>query len=85
MKGFTVAEARARFGDLLDDAEQGRTVLIERRGVRFVLQAEPPASPRRSAAPLFEWLDPAVDDGQWRWDLTSRGATFRPRRARKSR
>lgn len=81
VKGFTVSEARARFGDLLDQAEQGDAVVIERHGVRFVLRAEPrraaPASPK-----FFEWLDPAVDAGQWTWDLTSKGATFRGRRPR---
>ena len=37
-KGFTVAEARARFGDLLDSAEESEQVVIERHGVHFVLQ-----------------------------------------------
>jgi hypothetical protein len=82
MKGFTVAEARARFGDLLDQAEQGDSVVIERHGVRFVLRAESKRAP--VAAPhFFEWLDPDVEAGQWTWDLTAKGAKFRPRRVRK--
>jgi hypothetical protein len=84
MKGFTVAEARARFGDLLDQAEQGEAVVIERRGVRFTLRSEALAAPRQPA-PFFEWLNPDVEAGQWTWELTKSGAKFRGRRARKRR
>ena len=35
VKFLKVAEARARFGEILDQAEAGSPVLIERRGVRF--------------------------------------------------
>jgi hypothetical protein len=85
MKGFTVAEARARFGDLLDQAEQGDAVVIERHGVRFLLKAEAgqqPAPPGK----FFEWLDPALESGEWNWDLTKSGVKFRAaRRSRKTR
>jgi hypothetical protein len=84
MKGFTVAEARARFGDLLDQAEQGESVLIERRGVRYVLKAEASQPPPPSGK-FFEWLDPAVEAGEWTWDLARSGARFKARRARKAR
>ena len=84
MKGFSVAEARARFGDLLDSAENGEPVVIERHGVRFVLQAET-ASTTRDARPVLEWIDPAVETGAWTWQMTGKGATFKPRRTRKSR
>jgi prevent-host-death family protein len=40
MKHLKVAEARARFGEILDEAEKGAPVVIERRGVRFRLVAE---------------------------------------------
>ena len=85
MKGFTVAEARARFGDLLDQAEQGNAVVIERHGVRFLLKAEAgqhPAPPGK----FFERLDPALERGEWSWDLTNAGARFRAGRpSRKTR
>jgi prevent-host-death family protein len=84
MKGFTVAEARARFGDLLDQAEQGDPVIIERRGVRFRLQAEAPAK-RILSTRFFDWLDPAVEAGEWTWELASGGARFKARRSRKRR
>lgn len=84
MKGVAAAEARARFSDLLDRAERGEPVVIERRGVRFLLmhQAVPPPGP---AAPFFEWVDPAVAAGQWRWMATASGLRVRPKRARKTR
>ncbi len=44
MKDFKVAEARARFGELLDQAEAGESVFIERRGVRYPLEADRPSS-----------------------------------------
>jgi antitoxin (DNA-binding transcriptional repressor) of toxin-antitoxin stability system len=80
MKGFTVAEARARFGDLLDEAEEGKPVVIERHGVRFVLRAEPVAAKAPGRSPFFEWIDPAVESGQWSWDVTAKGAKFKTRR-----
>ncbi len=84
MKGFTVGEARARFGDLLDQAEQGDAVVIERHGVRFVLRAEP-ADVTFSGKKFFDWLDPAVEAGDWTWDLTATGMKFHARRASKKR
>ena len=84
MKGFTVGEARARFGDLLDQAEQGDAVVIERHGVRFVLRAEP-ATVTFPAGKFFDWLDPAVEAGEWSWDLAKTGLKFNARRASKKR
>jgi antitoxin (DNA-binding transcriptional repressor) of toxin-antitoxin stability system len=84
MKGFSVAEARARFGDLLDQAEQGDPVVIQRRGVRFILRTEPQAA-SASSTRFFEWLDPAVEAGDWTWDVAKSGMKFRSRRSTKKR
>lgn len=78
-----VAEARARFGEMLDEAEKGRPVTIERRGVRFRLTAEPAAPSKKAAAALFDFVDPAVDTGQWTWAGGPRGLGFKPRRKRR--
>jgi antitoxin (DNA-binding transcriptional repressor) of toxin-antitoxin stability system len=84
MHDLKVAEARARFGELLDEAEKGRPVSIERRGTRFLLIAEPaPASKRRARPPLFEFVDPDVAGGQWSWKAGRRGLAFTPRRKRR--
>ena len=81
MEGYKVAEARARFGELLDEAETGAAVMIERRGVRFRIVVEPP---RRSASAkaVFDYVDPAVADGQWTWRAGRQGLSFARRKRR---
>jgi prevent-host-death family protein len=80
MKGFKVAEARAQFGDLLDQAEQGEPVFIERKGVRFLLSVEPSAPPPATRAAFFTAVDPEVMSGDWTWTSGRKGLAFRPRR-----
>jgi prevent-host-death family protein len=83
MKGFKVAEARAQFGNLLDQAEQGEPVFIERKGVRFLLsvaRAEPPAA-RRGA--FFSAVDPDVMGGEWTWTWGRKGLAFKSRQRRR--
>jgi hypothetical protein len=84
MKGYRVAEARARFGELLDEAESGNTVMIERRGVRFFLEAEraPAAAARRRVRGPLEYVHPDVMSGNWTWTWGPRGLRFKGRRRR---
>ncbi|MBA3638260.1 MAG: type II toxin-antitoxin system Phd/YefM family antitoxin [Acidobacteriota bacterium] len=77
MKHMKVAEARARFGEILDEAQKGAEVVIERRGVRFRLTAEPVPAARRIRPPLFESVDASLLDGQWTWQAGPSGLTFR--------
>jgi antitoxin (DNA-binding transcriptional repressor) of toxin-antitoxin stability system len=82
MKRYTVAEARARFSDLLDAAEKGQPAVIERRGVRFVIRPE--EGPRRiSRRNMIDYLDPAVAEGQWTWAFGPAGLVFKGRPRRK--
>jgi prevent-host-death family protein len=74
-----VSEARARFGEILDAAETGAPVTIERRGVLFKLVAEKQRS-RVARTALFAFVDPAVSTGQWSWKTGRRGLAFAPRR-----
>jgi antitoxin (DNA-binding transcriptional repressor) of toxin-antitoxin stability system len=83
MKHLKVAEARARFGEILDEAEKGATVIIERRDVRFRLVAEPQQPSDGSKIALFDFVDPAVMTGQWTWKAASKGVAFSPRRKRR--
>jgi hypothetical protein len=88
MKGFKVAEARARFGELLDEAEKGETVFIERYGTWFALKAEgPPAKSlgRKVPKSTITWAHPAVEAGQWTWREGPNGSEFVDTRRRKSR
>jgi len=82
MKRYTVAEARARFSDLLDAAENGQAAVIERRGVRFVIRPEGTRK-RTSGRKLIEYVAPEVAKGQWTWELGDAGLKFRGRRRRK--
>jgi hypothetical protein len=86
MKDLKVAEARARFGEILDEAERGVPVFIERRGVRFRVTAEA-ATPARKATPPdpLVYVDPAVMSGNWTWKLGPKGLAFVARRPRKRR
>jgi antitoxin (DNA-binding transcriptional repressor) of toxin-antitoxin stability system len=81
MSNMKVAEARARFGEVLDAAEKGHPVIIERRGVRFRVVAE---GARRAPEPVeavFDFVDPAVSTGQWTWRANAtKGLQFAPRR-----
>lgn len=84
MGNMKVAEARARFGEILDAAEKGLPVVIERRGVRFRLIAEVTGRARTPAAAMFDFVDPGVISGQWTWRADAeRGMQFAPRRKRR--
>ena len=78
MKRFTAAKARQQFSLLLDTAERGESAIIERRGVRFRIQADrqsaPKVLPRRAS--VIEFTDPAVAAGEWRWDWRREGLHF---------
>jgi hypothetical protein len=85
MKHYSAAAARRQLADALDAAEAGVPVVIERRGVRFLLSRE--AAPRvpASGPALVEILDPAVECGHWTWAATTRGLRFTPRTRPKAR
>lgn len=83
MKPLKVADARARFGEILDEAESGTLITIERRGVRFTLSAERAAPAKAAKRALFEHVDAQVLSGQWTWKPSARGLTFSARRKRR--
>jgi hypothetical protein len=82
MKRYSVSKARERLADLLNEADQGLPVIIERRDVRYVLRVEPASRPRVSRRSVIETLDPTIDAGQWRWNWTPKGVRFAVPRAR---
>jgi hypothetical protein len=77
MKRYRVAEAREQFAAVLDEADASGAVAIERGDVRYVIkpQRRRRAAPRQP--PRIDVLDPAIDSGQWTWDLTAAGVRFR--------
>jgi len=77
MLRLTSTQARKRFSSILDAAESGQAVVIERRGVRFRLQAEPAPAPREARREsIFEFVDPAVEAGSWSWEWADDGVRF---------
>jgi antitoxin (DNA-binding transcriptional repressor) of toxin-antitoxin stability system len=83
MKRYTVAQVRGRLADALDSAERGEPVVIERRGVRFRLEAVRAARRSRSPKPLIASLDPDVESGRWSWSWRSGVLTFSGRGRRR--
>ena len=66
MKRFTTATAKQRFSLLLDAAERGESVIIERQ--------TPSKKTRRK--PVIEIVDPAVAKGVWQWQWRADGLRF---------
>jgi antitoxin (DNA-binding transcriptional repressor) of toxin-antitoxin stability system len=85
MKRYPVSVARERLADILDAAEAGQRVVIERRGVRYIIEAEKrrrPA-PRRRRSALIRVLDASLQSGEWTWTWQGDGLAFTPRRGRR--
>lgn len=82
MKRYTMAQVRERLADVLDEAERGIPLVIERRGVRYVLRVERKPKGRRTRRSVIETLDPAVAQGQWTWRWSSAGFRFTGRQRR---
>lgn len=78
-----MAEARRHFADLLDAAERGERVVIERRGVQFELEVRRRAAAPARRASLVEAMDPAVEQGRWTWQTDGDGLAFQPRARRR--
>jgi antitoxin (DNA-binding transcriptional repressor) of toxin-antitoxin stability system len=82
MKRYTVAQVRERLASALDEVERGVPVVIERRGVRYVISVESRKTRPARRRSVIETVDPAIAAGQWTWTWTARGLRLKgPRRA----
>jgi hypothetical protein len=80
MSRVTATAARRNLFHLLDAAEKGEEVILERRGTRFRLSLEPPSREAIPSSPLII-EDPDVLAGDWSWRADSKGElAFEPRR-----
>jgi prevent-host-death family protein len=71
MARYTATEARRQLFDLLDAAEQGQEVILERRGKRFKLILEvQPTKPHKN--PVV-FMDETLESGEWTWASDSEG------------
>jgi antitoxin (DNA-binding transcriptional repressor) of toxin-antitoxin stability system len=82
VKRYTISQARERLAEVLDHAERGTRVVIERRNVEYEVKTRPLTRRKRSARSLIESRDAAVAQGQWRWVWTPEGLRFDGRRRR---
>jgi hypothetical protein len=85
MKRYPVSVARERLADILDAADAGQRVVIERRGVRYVIEAEKRRRPvvRRRQPALIKVVDAAIRSGEWTWTWSGDSLAFAPRRDRR--
>jgi prevent-host-death family protein len=83
MKRYQAAGARQHFSEVLDAAQRGEQVIIERRGVRFRLEPVRQETKPAAREPLFRIVDPAVEAGTWTWNFGKRGLRFSARRKRR--
>ena len=76
MRRYSVAQARQHLAEVLDSAEAGEDIVIQRRGTSFVVKQLDGGPAKRShrRAPLFEILDSAVEAGDWCWMQTPQGS-----------
>jgi hypothetical protein len=83
LKRFSAAQARQQFSEVLDCAEKGEAVVVERRGVRFRLHLEKANRRSEHRAPVVELLDPAVVSGNWTWKWGPKAVRFSARKKRR--
>ena len=82
VKKYSVAMVRERLSEALDQAEQGKPVFIERRGVTYELIVRKPATRRTRAVPQMEILDPSLmKPAGWTWEWKEGELKFRARRS----
>lgn len=82
MKRYTVSQARERLAEVLDEAEQGGSPVIERRDVQYVITARRAAKTARARKAVIEVLDPAIETGEWHWTWSPKGLQFEGRKRR---
>ena len=67
--------------DLLDEAQRGVKVVIERRGVQFAVVARDVRHRTRRRS-LIAHIDPVLVDGDWTWEWRAGRLQLRARRRR---
>lgn len=76
-KRYTTSSARQHLAQMLDEAEQGEAVIVERGGVRFrVVTETPKKSPSRSTKPFVKLLDPTLLEKGWTWTWSKHGVSL---------
>ena len=80
MSRHTASEARRKLFHLLDSVEQGDEVILERKGVQFLLSLVKEKPQRVSKESPIRVIDRAILDGEWSWEADADGElSFTPR------
>ena len=78
---ISATESRKRLFQLFDACDRGEDVRIVRRGAVYRLSVAGPRKKAPKASVTLEWMDPAVERGQWTFESSSRGGvTFKARK-----
>lgn len=83
VKVYSVSLARARLADLLDAAERGERVFIERRGIRHAITVAEPSAKWGGGRPRLQIVDEDVEAGSWSWEWKADGVQFKAPRKRR--
>lgn len=71
---ISATESRKRLFQLFDACDRGDDVRIVRRGTVYRLSVARPKTKKRTPASMtFEYLDPAVEKGEWTFAPAPRG------------
>jgi len=70
---ISATESRKRLFQLFDACDRGDEVRIVRRGTVYRLSVAGPRKKRSPAPVTIEWLDPAVERGQWTFEGAAKG------------
>jgi antitoxin (DNA-binding transcriptional repressor) of toxin-antitoxin stability system len=76
MHRYTVAQARQHLAEVLDEVETGAEVVIERRGVKFIVKRAVAAKKAVPVKPRLTIEDPGVAAGTWSWDWSAGSLAF---------
>ena len=80
MPKYSVSMVRERLSEALDEADRGKPVLIERRGVTYELTVRKDRSRRKKATRQIDVLDRAIVEGNWTWAWKKGDLQLRTRR-----
>lgn len=70
---ISATESRKRLFELFDACDRGDDVRIVRRGTTYRLSVAGPRKKPAKGSITVEWVDPAVERGQWTFEASSKG------------
>src|SRR5258705_12943383 len=81
MRKYSVSVVRERLSEALDDADRGKPVLIERRGVTYELTVRKSRSRRKKATRQIDFFDSTITEGDGKGERKKGDLQRRTRRS----